>query len=142
MTSKKLPDFSELTKKLGIDDLVESVKAGARSVMSGVTSTAPSRSPHRDEIMAQFTEISILLQELSKTLITAQKKVEHLAKEVQFLQNAPEQHTTTGSPQATQAPSSKSGKTLKSKSESVSHHPAKTTHGTKIKEDENNSHSH
>ncbi len=88
----KIPDFSEFTKKLGIDGIMDSVKEGVKSVMGGSSS---SKGVEADEIVAKFAELAILVQALSKhhaefgKLVTeVQQKFDGLTKEVQAFRAA------------------------------------------------------
>jgi hypothetical protein len=81
----KLPDFAELTKKLNIEGLVDSVK-------SAVSGGVPPKAPEGDEVAAQFVEIITLTQNLAnahaeqgKAISAVHSKLNALYKGLQLL---------------------------------------------------------
>lgn len=100
----KIPDFSELTKKLNVQGLVDSVK-------SAVGGTPP-KAPEGDEVAARFVEVMNMVQDLNKAhaehekaVVAIHNKLNAIYKDVQLLRH-PAGSTEAGKP-ATQATDSK-----------------------------------
>ncbi len=78
----KLPNFSELSKKLDLHGIVDSFKSAIGS--------GPTKIPTGDDITVKFAELGIMVQKLSTThaeqsqaLADLYTKINNLAKEVQ-----------------------------------------------------------
>lgn len=80
----KIPDFSELTKKLDLHGIMDSLKS---AIGSGTT-----KLPEGDELTAKFAELAAMAQKLatahseqSQAIAEMYTKINNLAKEVQVL---------------------------------------------------------
>ncbi len=75
----KIPDFSELTKKLDLQGIVDSVKSAIG------TQTPPAEAPDGDSIAAEFVEIITALQQVTKTQSEQAKALDHLGNKLNAL---------------------------------------------------------
>lgn len=95
----KLPDFSELSKKLDLQGLLDSVK----SAVSGIGT--PPKAPEGDEVAAKFVEVITLVQTLitthaeqAKTIASVHQKLNSLYKDIQAIQQGTSATETTSKP--------------------------------------------
>ena len=91
----KMPDFSELTKKLDIQGLLETVKTAI-----GAGTGTPAKAPDGDQIAANFVALLTLTHTLAvthaeqaKIIADVHRKLDALYKQVQTLQSVDERET-------------------------------------------------